>query len=498
MTVEATEANIVRLLKPLSKADIFVRPASAIVRGALRLEAGFYGSEGYRALQAMENSGFEIAHVHNVAGVRWFGPFSRIYVDDPARGVPFLSSSEMLAAKLEPKNYLSIALTPNLDRLLVNEGTILVSCSGTIGNVAICTKDHAGVAVSQHAIRVDAKADVDRGVLYAFLLSDLGQFLVTRSKSGSVVESIYQADVETLGFPQLPLRLKERLSSDVNEVCRLREQAAASLREADTIVCPTTGDHRSISGRDLWRSVKVSFVRPASELWAAKQAEGYARLDVTYYKPEVLRLRSQLRATTGRTVGDLAGGVTLIGKTFVEGVHKVEQAYGVPYFTGKELFKTRPIAETFITSGRRALIERLLVTKGTTLITCAGTVAKVMYVRGALEGAAITHDAIRVLPEGKVHPGYVYACLASLAGQAQLQRCSYGSVIPRLYRTHVEDILIPVAQDGGAAVGELVDEAFDLRQQALEKENAAIELFLQSLKWGRSAVEKEWGREYSA
>ena len=69
-------------------------------------------------------------------------------------------------------------------------------------------------------------------------------------------------------------------------------------------------------------------------------------------------------------------------------------------------------------------------------------------------------------------------------------------MIPRLYRTHVENVIVPNAKDGGAEVGQLVDEAFDLRQEALEIENAGIELFLKCLSNGRVASESKWGTEY--
>jgi len=219
-------------------------------------------------------------------------------------------------------------------------------------------------------------------------------------------------------------------------------------------------------------------------------------LDATYYIPEILKFRAHASKIGGKPLVKSVPEINLIGKTFVEGVHKVSSDFGVPYFTGKELFKTRPIPETFITSQRRESIDKLLVRRGMTLITCAGTVGKVMYVRGSLEGSAVTHDAIRVLPGSDLHPGYVYAYLASPGGQTQLKRCSYGSVIPRLYRTHVENINVLRAKDGGAAIGTLVDQAFDLRQQALEIENAAVELFLHSLSKGRLASENEWGKEY--
>lgn len=238
------------------------------------------------------------------------------------------------------------------------------------------------------------------------------------------------------------------------------------------------------------------FVQPVGAVQRAREREGYSRLDATYYDPQVLALRAQASEAGGQALVKSAPDIKLIGKTFVEGVHKVDREYGVPYFTGKELFKTRPVPETFITSHQHTSIDKLLVRRGTTLVTCAGTVGKVMYVRGSLEGCAITHDAIRVLPGPGIHPGYVYAYLASPSGQAELKRCSYGSVIPRLYRTHIENVIVPTAKDGGAEVGRLVDQAFDLRQEALEIENAGIEMFLQCLSKGRLASEDEWGREY--
>src|SRR6266513_2082114 len=165
MRVEAAQADIAGLLRPLSKADIFARPASAVLAGARRLEAGFYGSEGYRALRTMENSGFVKQRIVEVAKVFWPGIFSRRYVDDPSAGVPFVSSSGMFNARLERKSYLSRTLTLQLDSLMATEGTILVSRSGTIGSVAICTKDYDGFAISDDAIRVTPVEEIDRGVI---------------------------------------------------------------------------------------------------------------------------------------------------------------------------------------------------------------------------------------------------------------------------------------------------------------------------------------------
>src|SRR5262249_2626558 len=147
----------------------------------------------------------------------------------------------------------------------------------------------------------------------------------------------------------------------------------------------------------------------------------FFRMDATYYSPLVASLRSQIcRCREWKRLKEVCSDIILIPKTFVPGVYKVEKEYGTPYLTGKELFLARPVADTFITSSKPELIERLLVHRGTTLVTCGGTVGKAMYVWGPLEGAAVIHHAIRVIPNGTLHPGYVYAWLASDAGWAQM------------------------------------------------------------------------------
>jgi type I restriction enzyme S subunit len=180
----------------------------------------------------MERSGFNLIEVGYLADVLWFGPFRRHFVDGPDVGVPFFSSSRMMLAKPDPETYISKALTKNLERLIVTEGTILISCSGTIGNTVPVTKDITGAALTQDAIRVIPRSDLSRGVLYAFLQSEAGQFLLTRGKSGGVVEHLYEADVSGLLIPVLPKALRREMASLLNRACELRTKANQLLDKA--------------------------------------------------------------------------------------------------------------------------------------------------------------------------------------------------------------------------------------------------------------------------
>lgn len=502
MNSSLTASEIFKLMDEHSSAACYARPASEVYAGAIRLESGFYGSDGYRAVRAMKKSGFQLGTVGQFAKVRWFGPFARTYVADRTAGVAFLSSADMLCAKLEPKNYLSKVLTRNLERLLVFDGTILISCSGTIGNVVMCSKDYNNLAVSQHAIRVNALDEENMGFLYAFLQSEPGQFLVTRNKSGSVIESIYEADVSSLTIPVLPKALRQELTRLIRKANTLRVEAnglliAAENELQETCKLPDLAKLKVDNPIDNYGEA-TTFICSLSEVLKLGDDFNTLRIDSTFYNPIALRARRAIKSMKlWTTVEDGYEAVILLGKTFVPGVHKVEKAFGIPYYTGKELFKFRQSPETYITCQKKQILEKLTVKAGTILITCAGTVGKVMYVRGELENTAITHDAIRVLSSAnKLHSGYLYAFLVSEYGKIQLEQCSYGSVIPRLYSDHIKNIVLPVPLDKGNSIGEKVDQAFDFRAEAFDKEEQAIELFMSAIRDGKDAVESKWGKDY--
>lgn len=500
MRADATPPSIVNLLAGLSKADIFARPSSAVTSGARRLEAGFYGSEGYRALQAMEVSGFQIGRVGELAGVRWLGPFSRVYVEDHKAGIPFLSSSDMMVTRLDPKNYVSRACTHKLEQVIVHEGTILISRSGTIGNVAICTKDYEGLAVSEHAIRVDPYIDIDRGALYVFLLSNLGQFLVTRNKSGSVIESIYAADVESLPVPRLPIGLRKKISECIELASELRTKANVLLDEAEASVqtecaLPSVQQHVTVLRPNELTRVNT-FVCSSAERLNAFGGFGAARLDVTYHDPAAVALaKSILNRKDGTTLGKVLKGVrnsTLRKRNYVDG-----PANGVPMLGGKQIGQWRPSEVKYLSKALTRNLVNEVVEAGWTLVSCGGTLGRTLFVHRNLEGAAVSQHVMRLIPNtAKVWPGFVFAYLTSYWGQIQLMQRGYGSVIPELRDFQFNSIAIVTPADKGKRIHDLVVAAYDARAEAKEAEDEAVSLFMLAIERGREATEQDWGRDY--
>ena len=117
-----------------------------------------------------------------------------------SKGVPFLSSSDMMLANplRSPKN-ISIN-TPSLSEMIVNEGYILISRSGTVGNTIIVGKNLSGVAVSEHAMRlVIDKSKIAPEYVFAYFITDHGQDALKILPYGSVIVTLGEdllADVD--------------------------------------------------------------------------------------------------------------------------------------------------------------------------------------------------------------------------------------------------------------------------------------------------------------
>lgn len=122
----------------------------------------------------------------------------RHYVEK--NGIPFLSSSDMILSnpsrfcKMISKN------TPGLKGLLVNEGDILISRSGTVGNTIMVNQALSGFAVSEHAMRLvvdDQKIEPE--YVYTYLKTEQGQNALQILPYGSVIVTLgedYLADVD--------------------------------------------------------------------------------------------------------------------------------------------------------------------------------------------------------------------------------------------------------------------------------------------------------------
>jgi len=176
--------------------------ASIVEDAALRLDAGYFNPDVDKMLAAISQAGMRAETLGSIAS-RVFIParFARVYVASD-HGVPFLQGSHVV--HLQPANlkYLSREAHKNLDQWIIRSGWLLVTCSGTIGNVTICPPEWDSWAASQHILRIiPNEKKCPSGYLCSFLASPLGQAQLMAKIYGGVVDEITEEQVASVKVP---------------------------------------------------------------------------------------------------------------------------------------------------------------------------------------------------------------------------------------------------------------------------------------------------------
>lgn len=160
--------------------------------------------------------------------------FTRIYVDDPSDGVPMLQGSHV--DQIEPQGLQYIwEEMDNLDRYIIEEDMILVTCSGTVGDTCLVSEKQDGWAATNHLIRAVPNDSIHPGYLTAFLISEYGQVQFERLTYGGVVDEIGESgelvDDLTIFVPD-DSSIEEEIGEKVKEAYSKRDTANELENEA--------------------------------------------------------------------------------------------------------------------------------------------------------------------------------------------------------------------------------------------------------------------------
>ena len=159
--------------------------------------------------------------------------FKRVYVESDD-GIPFLQGSHLPLVKFFDIKYLW-KKAPNIESLLIKRGWILMSRSGTVGNVALATKPIENWAASEHVIRIVPKDDVNPGYLWMALTSIYGQVQIKAKIYGGVVDEIAERNTSLLESILLPLpnkSIQDKIGNLVIEAYELKDKANMLEQEA--------------------------------------------------------------------------------------------------------------------------------------------------------------------------------------------------------------------------------------------------------------------------
>jgi type I restriction enzyme S subunit len=400
-------------------------------------------------------------------GVYHAGRERRQYVDDPAYGVPFLGSTDILAADLSFLSFLSKKQVEANPNFTIQEGWTLITRSGTIGRMVYVRSEMAGMACTEHAMRVvpDSKK-VLPGYLYAYLSSKFGVPLVTSGTYGSIIQSIEPQHIVNLPVPRLGNIIESEVHNLVNSASEKRTSATLKQKEAIKIFY------------QLFKlDQKADDKRPESFTTYSISSSQLNRLDSFHYSPNSLLAYKELEicSKSSKQLGTIAKVFT---PNIFKRIHVDEPNWGYPYFSGSELFQISPENRGYL-SKKSPNIAAYLVKKDWLLIQDAGQVGgligRIVRVCPYADNSVVSNHLMRIVPENREDAAYLFAVLSSPHGYRAIVRHAFGSSIPQLDPSHIKRVYIPWAEDEVRAnIAVNVLEAWDLFDQADLEEKSAI------------------------
>lgn len=449
---------------------------SDVISRGKRLEASVFDVESMHAHQMIQNGKYPaiplIGTSSPVVRAYYGARLKRNYVAPTnPNTIGFVGSSEMLDCYPHPVKFMEDS--ERTKDLHVHYGDILISRSGTIGNLTFVSKTLEKLLVSEHAIRMECKNFP--GYVYAYLRSKTGQLLIRSNVYGAVIQEIEPEHLATIPIPDAPWTIKKRINDLIVGSYELRDASNALIDKATELLV------KELQFPDI-RDFNVSVYKKNAgvDTFSIKLSNLAGRVDASYHVPIVDAIVEHMKhyAAEVTTVGDSRISKEVILPPRFARVY-VEEGYGRVLVGGKQIYELDPSGKKYLSRTKhKDLMDKLEVTQNTILITRSGTIGKVVLVPKHWEHWVPSDHIIRVVPVDKDMAGYMSIFLSSDYGYTLITHFTYGSVVDEIDDTHVASIPFPLLKNAAVQkqINDLALEANEKRYQAYKLEQQALQI----------------------
>lgn len=453
---------------------------SDVINRGKRLEASVFDVEAKQAWELIAKGVYGCVNLYGDDGLietayypGWMqrSRLKRIYCDKQF-GEGFYLPSQMTDIYPIAEKHISRLADCDMDELRLKKNTLLLTRSGTIGNVSYVSNTLAGRVFSDDVIRITFKKEYDLGYVYAFLKSKVGNLVLQTNGYGAVITHIEPAHLSEIRVPDAPIALRKIIHELIDRSFMLRDESNEMIEEATRLL-----------KEELQLPPVYEMGNDSSELNAynVKLSALNLRLDASYHVPIVGSITSHLKkyAAEVTTIGDKRISKDIILPGRFKRVY-VGEGEGRVFIGGKQLYELDPSNKKYLSLSQHGdrIEKQLELHENMTLITCSGTIGKVALVGKHWEGWAANQHIIRIVPASEDVAGYINVFLASDYGYRLITRHTYGAVIDEIDDTHVSRIPIPLLknQDVQLQINALALEANKKRYEAYKLEQKALEI----------------------
>lgn len=198
----------------------------------LVLDASHFDPDLDSCMKNLHSSGLELKTLGELATVQLPSRFERVWATDAQHGSPYLNATDLLslfAIGLPAKSrFLSPESDVDLDRLLIRQNWLLMTCSGTIGRIFHVPKRLDGWAATHDLIRIAPQPGMV-GYLFAWCMTDAARIQVLAHTHGGQIDHVTDEQVSTMLVPMLPGEAARKLDRSVLRALDAREKGLKRL-----------------------------------------------------------------------------------------------------------------------------------------------------------------------------------------------------------------------------------------------------------------------------
>ena len=437
-------------------------PAALLFRGERRMEAEGLLASGFGTRMAIESKRSGWMRLKEIARA-WQPPRLRGIQVSAKFGTPYLAASQVFDRPPIPRKWLSMEQTRHVQELFVSPGTILVTRSGTVGRTTLARKRLEGILISDDLLRVEPKEGSHWGWLYAYLRAPSVIGMMQATHYGHVIKHLEVEHIDRLPVVQVDARTRLAFTRKVQRIADNRNRAEDLMAEAHALVASAFRLRRPQPKHSTHYTARLADV-----------SSGRRRLEGSFHAAHVRSLlgrvdRHAVRVNRLRDIVTRVWWMTRFSRTFGES--------GAAYMSADELFSISQISEKRVHLEPIPRHKEFFVKEGWILMACSGQVyglnGSVTLATKHDESFFFSHDLIRIAPRSDaVRPGYLFAYLGHPAlGRVLAQRAAYGSSVPHIDPSDVEDIPVGrLSAKQESEIAELAEEASRLNAEASEIE----------------------------
>lgn len=413
-----------------------------------RIDPDLHMSEGAAVRNELARLPYELIKVGDCCERVFLGNiFSRVFVNDAQHGVPYLSASDTVLANLETGRFLSNKQASELNYLRISKDWILITCSGTLGNVTFTNSVFENYIATHDLIRMIPNSQkVSKGTLFAFLSSRFGYYQITQTKFGGVVKHINDDQAKDILIPVLPEELQNRVENLIQESASLREVATMLQKEALQLLLDKS-KLGAITPFEYDYYGPGLMARDVSCFTVKKRSITPTTINAFNLSERIRNLKKRIINTVEtRPLSDCIDDKGLFSTGSFPRV-EVKPGYGIELINQRDIFDN-VVHGKFIS--KRNVKTSNLVEDDEIIIAGVGTLAesetfcRCVYANEYLKGKLISGEFIRMKTNQDIPSGYLYTWLSSQYGFRLIRNTQAGTKLCRPIPKLLEQIPVPI------------------------------------------------------